>query len=49
MLGISKHSGSNELRLHLPAMLRIALQAGQFGVGAVRENGKVAEGLINFS
>jgi dephospho-CoA kinase len=34
-LGISQHSGSNEPRLH------------PFGVGAVRENGKVAEGLIH--
>lgn len=33
-MGISKHSGSTEPRLH------------QVGVGAVRENGKVIEGLI---
>ena len=35
-MGIAKHSGSNEPQLH------------QFGVEAVRENGKVAEGLIHF-
>jgi dephospho-CoA kinase len=34
-LGILKHSGSNEPRLH------------HFGVGAVRENGIIAEGLIH--